>query len=112
MLTNKLIFKDNLYDWKFLTFVFQADVCRAYQLLVDQGVNPENIVVFMYDDIAFHKEVDYSNLFLFWTHKKAVIDASKNYSKNFQLCCYNIEYDVSLPTYINRWDIHYTVQNN
>ncbi len=54
-----------LYDRKFLMFLFQADVCHAYQLLVDQGVKPENIVVFMYDDIAFHKEVDYSNLLLF-----------------------------------------------
>jgi hypothetical protein len=63
-------------------FLFQADVCHAYQLLVDQGVKPENIVVFMYDDIAFHKEVDYSNLFIFCPTKKAVIDTNMTYSKN------------------------------
>jgi hypothetical protein len=54
----------------FLMFVFQADVCRAYQLLVDQGVKPENIVVFMYDDIAFHKEVDYSKFTFILTPQK------------------------------------------
>jgi hypothetical protein len=102
MLTNKLKFKDNIYDWKFLTFVFQADVCHAYQLLVDQGVKPENIVVFMYDDIAFHKEVDYSNLFIFCPTKKDVIDTSMTYSKErnkiLHLCCFNIESVVCLPT--------------
>ncbi|KAL2321607.1 hypothetical protein Fmac_025986 [Flemingia macrophylla] len=30
----------------------QADVCHAYQLLVNGGLKEENIVVFMYDDIA------------------------------------------------------------
>jgi legumain len=30
----------------------QADVCHAYQLLRKGGVKEENIVVFMYDDIA------------------------------------------------------------
>ena len=30
----------------------QADVCHAYQLLRKGGVREENIVVFMYDDIA------------------------------------------------------------
>lgn len=30
----------------------QADVCHAYQLLIKGGVKEENIVVFMYDDIA------------------------------------------------------------
>ncbi|EXB54447.1 Vacuolar-processing enzyme [Morus notabilis] len=32
----------------------QADVCHAYQLLRKGGVKEENIVVFMYDDIAMH----------------------------------------------------------
>ncbi|XP_058764244.1 legumain isoform X2 [Vicia villosa] len=31
----------------------QADVCHAYQLLIKGGVKEENIVVFMYDDIAY-----------------------------------------------------------
>jgi len=33
----------------------QADVCHAYQLLIKGGVKEENIVVFMYDDIANHQ---------------------------------------------------------
>ncbi|KAB5543896.1 hypothetical protein DKX38_012008 [Salix brachista] len=32
----------------------QADVCHAYQILKKGGLKDENIVVFMYDDIAFH----------------------------------------------------------
>ena len=32
----------------------QADVCHAYQLLKRGGLKDENIVVFMYDDIATH----------------------------------------------------------
>ncbi|CAA7036848.1 unnamed protein product [Microthlaspi erraticum] len=34
----------------------QADVCHAYQLLKKGGLKEENIVVFMYDDIAKNKE--------------------------------------------------------
>jgi legumain len=34
----------------------QADVCHAYQLLKKGGLKDENIVVFMYDDIAFNVE--------------------------------------------------------
>jgi legumain len=30
----------------------QADVCHAYQILKRGGLKDENIVVFMYDDIA------------------------------------------------------------
>ncbi|KAL9387210.1 hypothetical protein Peur_020334 [Populus x canadensis] len=33
----------------------QADVCHAYQLLREGGIKEENIVVFMYDDIAKHE---------------------------------------------------------
>lgn len=36
--------------------VFQADVCHAYQLLRKGGLKDENIIVFMYDDIAFNEE--------------------------------------------------------
>jgi legumain len=32
----------------------QADVCHAYQVLKKGGLNDDNIIVFMYDDIAFH----------------------------------------------------------
>ncbi|KAK6947617.1 Peptidase C13, legumain [Dillenia turbinata] len=33
----------------------QADVCHAYQILKKGGLKEENIVVFMYDDIASHE---------------------------------------------------------
>lgn len=32
----------------------QADVCHAYQVLKRGGIKDENIVVFMYDDIAMN----------------------------------------------------------
>ncbi|XP_074266802.1 vacuolar-processing enzyme-like [Silene latifolia] len=32
----------------------QSDICHAWQVLTDKGVPQENIVVFMYDDIAYH----------------------------------------------------------
>ncbi|GMN35952.1 hypothetical protein TIFTF001_005649 [Ficus carica] len=34
----------------------QADICHAYQLLKKNGLRDENIVVFMYDDIAYNEE--------------------------------------------------------
>ncbi|XP_062099005.1 vacuolar-processing enzyme-like [Humulus lupulus] len=34
----------------------QADICHAYQLLKKGGLKDENIVVFMYDDIALNEE--------------------------------------------------------
>ncbi|XP_022750111.1 vacuolar-processing enzyme-like [Durio zibethinus] len=34
----------------------QSDVCHAYQLLIKGGLKEENIIVFMYDDIAFNEE--------------------------------------------------------
>ncbi|KAI3454123.1 hypothetical protein Pfo_010786 [Paulownia fortunei] len=34
----------------------QADVCHAYQILKRGGLKDENIVVFMYDDIAYNEE--------------------------------------------------------
>ncbi|XP_059657102.1 vacuolar-processing enzyme-like [Cornus florida] len=34
----------------------QADICHAYQLLKKGGLKDENIIVFMYDDIAFDEE--------------------------------------------------------
>ena len=30
----------------------QADVCHAYHVLVDHGFNPDNIILFSYDDVA------------------------------------------------------------
>ncbi|XP_031388638.1 vacuolar-processing enzyme [Punica granatum] len=33
----------------------QADVCHAYQILKKGGLKDENIVVFMYDDLAMHE---------------------------------------------------------
>jgi legumain len=34
----------------------QADVCHAYQILKKGGLKEENIVVFMYDDIAHNPD--------------------------------------------------------
>lgn len=34
----------------------QADICHAYQILKRGGLKDENIVVFMYDDIAYNEE--------------------------------------------------------
>ncbi|KAJ8770846.1 hypothetical protein K2173_021761 [Erythroxylum novogranatense] len=34
----------------------QADICHAYQLLRKGGLKEENIIVFMYDDIAYNPE--------------------------------------------------------
>lgn len=37
----------------------QADVCHAYQILKRGGLKDENIIVFMYDDIAYNSENPY-----------------------------------------------------
>lgn len=37
-------------------FLLQADICHAYQILKNGGLKDENIVVFMYDDIANNEE--------------------------------------------------------
>lgn len=34
----------------------QADICHAYQILKKGGLRDENIIVFMYDDIASNRE--------------------------------------------------------
>lgn len=34
----------------------QADVCHAYQVLKSGGLKDENIIVMMYDDIAYNEE--------------------------------------------------------
>ncbi|KAF5468077.1 hypothetical protein F2P56_012258 [Juglans regia] len=34
----------------------QADICHAYQILRKDGLKDENIIVFMYDDIALNEE--------------------------------------------------------
>ena len=34
----------------------QSDVCHAYQILKRGGLKDENIIVFMYDDIAYDSE--------------------------------------------------------
>lgn len=39
----------------FLWFL-QADVCHAYEILKQGGLKDENIIVFMYDDIAYNKD--------------------------------------------------------
>ncbi|KDO80013.1 hypothetical protein CISIN_1g011066mg [Citrus sinensis] len=40
----------------FWNYRHQADICHAYQLLRKGGLKDENIIVFMYDDIAFNEE--------------------------------------------------------
>lgn len=35
---------------------FQADVCHAYQVMKKGGLKDENIIVFMYDDIAYNPD--------------------------------------------------------
>ncbi|XP_073008107.1 vacuolar-processing enzyme-like [Typha latifolia] len=34
----------------------QADICHAYQIMKNGGLKDENIIVFMYDDIAYNEE--------------------------------------------------------
>ncbi|PON87668.1 Peptidase C13, legumain [Trema orientale] len=45
-----LVAGSNYYD----NYRHQADVCHAYQVLKKGGLKDENIIVFMYDDIAFN----------------------------------------------------------
>lgn len=43
----------SIINWSnLLTVLLQADVCHAYQLLRSLGIPAENIITFMYDDIA------------------------------------------------------------
>ncbi|XP_057437419.1 vacuolar-processing enzyme-like [Lotus japonicus] len=41
---------------EFYNYRHQADICHAYQILKKGGLPDENIIVFMYDDIAYNKE--------------------------------------------------------
>ncbi|KAG5591382.1 hypothetical protein H5410_041896 [Solanum commersonii] len=41
-------------DW--YNYRHQADIRHAYQLLKKGGLKDEHIIVFMYDDIAYHSE--------------------------------------------------------
>ncbi|GAB4854415.1 hypothetical protein Ancab_023001 [Ancistrocladus abbreviatus] len=40
----------------YVNYRHQVDVCHAYQILKKGGLNDENIIVFMYDDIASNEE--------------------------------------------------------
>lgn len=42
--------------FQYPVFLFQSDVCHAYQLLRKGGLKDENIIVLMYDDIASNEE--------------------------------------------------------
>ncbi|KAL2893001.1 Vacuolar-processing enzyme [Bienertia sinuspersici] len=67
-MVNKLYQKDyqelNSKRWAILVagskgyenYRHQADICHAYQILKKNGVKDEHIIVFMYDDIAYHKD--------------------------------------------------------
>ncbi|XP_071696360.1 vacuolar-processing enzyme-like isoform X2 [Rutidosis leptorrhynchoides] len=41
---------------EYYNYRHQADVCHAYQILKRGGLKDENIIVFMYDDIANHED--------------------------------------------------------
>ncbi|VFQ80732.1 unnamed protein product [Cuscuta campestris] len=43
-------------DLSFILPYSKADVCYAYQILIKGGLKEENVIVFMYDDIAFNKK--------------------------------------------------------
>ncbi len=51
-------FKIIKYDFKhvFLSVSKQADICHSYQILSKNGIPDEQIVVMMYDDIAYNEE--------------------------------------------------------
>jgi legumain len=36
----------------FWNYRHQADICHAYQILIQNGYKPENIITFSYDDVA------------------------------------------------------------
>uniref|UniRef100_A0A7N0V2H5 legumain n=1 Tax=Kalanchoe fedtschenkoi TaxID=63787 RepID=A0A7N0V2H5_KALFE len=40
----------------FYNYRHQSDVCHAYQILRNGGLRDENIIIFMYDDIAYNPE--------------------------------------------------------
>ncbi len=46
-------------SYGYFNYRHQADVCHAYQVLHAHGIPDENIVVMMYDDIAFDKNNPY-----------------------------------------------------
>ena len=39
----------------FYNYRHQSDVCHAYRTLIKNQLNPENIIVMAYDDIAYHQ---------------------------------------------------------
>ena len=49
-------FTNNMIIYFVFTYIFQADVCHAYQILHKHGIPDERIVVMMYDDIADNRE--------------------------------------------------------
>ena len=64
----------------------QADICHAYQIVHAHGVPDENIIVMMYDDIAYNKDnpkkgtwalVLQSAICLHFLKKKSVICSPK-----------------------------------
>ncbi|CAL9765321.1 unnamed protein product [Musa acuminata subsp. burmannicoides] len=40
----------------FFNYRHQADICHAYQIMKNGGLKDENIIVFMYDDIAYSED--------------------------------------------------------
>ncbi|TPP57638.1 Legumain like [Fasciola gigantica] len=59
----------------------QADVCHAYQLLRKNGFPPENIITFMYDDIADNEKNPYpGKVFHDYNHKDVYEGVKVDYS--------------------------------
>ncbi|CAO2818029.1 unnamed protein product [Amaranthus hypochondriacus] len=50
----------------------QADICHAYQILKRGGLKDENIIVFMYDDIAYNDENPRKGIIINHPHGKDV----------------------------------------
>jgi len=67
----------------------QSDVCHAYQLLRKGGLKEENIVVFMYDDIAFNEENPRPGVIINSPHGN---DVYKGVPK---VCCLTFRYPIS-----------------
>ena len=58
----------------------QADICHAYQILHENGYPDSNIIVMMYDDIAFNKDNPYKGVIINDINKNNVyVNVPKDY---------------------------------
>ncbi|XP_074567301.1 vacuolar-processing enzyme alpha-isozyme-like [Curcuma longa] len=56
----------------YVNYRHQADVCHAYQVLKNGGLKDENIIVFMYDDIAYNGDNPRRGIIINHPHGKDV----------------------------------------